>query len=151
MLMPAVLRRGGAWWMWYAGRDGHHRRIHLATSTDGVTWQRHGVVVDTGVSGAPDAYAADCPAVTPTADGGLLMVYGACTARCLAAAHSTDGRTWRPLGTILHRGGADAPDARYAFYPALVPDRGTGPAAGCCWTPGISSPACSPSGPVRWR
>ncbi|QID34379.1 hypothetical protein G3260_000154 [Streptomyces albus] len=137
--------------MWYAGRDGHHRRIHLATSTDGVTWQRHGVVVDTGVSGAPDAYAADCPAVTPTADGGLLMVYGACTARCLAAAHSTDGRTWRPLGTILHRGGADAPDARYAFYPALVPDRGTGPAAGCCWTPGISSPACSPSGPVRWR
>ncbi|MFG2425230.1 methyltransferase domain-containing protein [Streptomyces sp. NPDC048448] len=123
VLMPAVLQRGGAWWMWYAGRDGHHRRIHLATSTDGTSWQRHGIVLDTGIPGAPDAYAADCPALAPTADGGLLMVYGAGTARCLAAAHSADGKSWRPLGTILHRAGPGAPDARYAFYPALVPDR----------------------------
>lgn len=122
VLLPAVLRRGGAWWMWYAGRDGHHRRIHLATSTDGITWQRHGVAIDTGVAGAPDAYAADCPAVTPIPDGGLLMVYGAGTSRSLAAAHSPDGLTWRPLGTVLHRGGPGAPDSHYAFYPALIPD-----------------------------
>ncbi|MDW6057919.1 methyltransferase domain-containing protein [Streptomyces sp. FXJ1.4098] len=122
VLLPAVLHRGGAWWMWYAGRDGHHRRIHLATSTDGLSWQRHGVVVTTGPVGAPDAYAADCPAIAPTADGGLLMLYGAGTSRSLAAAHSRDGLTWRPLGTVLHRGGPDSPDSRYAFYPALLPE-----------------------------
>lgn len=122
VLLPSVLHRAGTWWMWYAGRDGHHRRIHLATSPDGQTWTRRGLAVTTGPAGAPDAYAADCPAVTPTPDGGLLMVYGAGTSRSLAAAHSTDGLTWRPLGVILNRGGPGTPDSRYAFYPALVPD-----------------------------
>ncbi|MDX3277012.1 MULTISPECIES: methyltransferase domain-containing protein [Streptomyces] len=123
VLLPTLLHRGGAWWMWYAGRDGHHRRIHLATSTDGLTWQRHGVVVTTGPAGAPDAYAADCPAVAPAPDGGLLMVYGAGTSRSLSAAHSRDGLTWRPLGAVLHRGGPGSPDSRYAFYPTLLPER----------------------------
>ncbi|NJQ04021.1 methyltransferase domain-containing protein [Streptomyces lonarensis] len=122
VLLPTVLHRDGTWWMWYAGRDGHHRRIHVATSPDGLTWQRHGVVVTTGPAGAPDAYAADCPAVTASTNGGLLMFYGAGSSRSLAAAHSRDGLNWRPLGLVLHRGGPDSPDSRYAFYPAVLPD-----------------------------
>lgn len=121
VLMPAVLRHGGGWRMWYAGRDGAHRRIHLASSADGITWQRHGVVLGLGPDGSLDAYAADCPAVTSTPDGTLVMLYGAGASRSVAAAVSTEGTRWRRLGPLVHRGGAGEPDSKYAFYPALLP------------------------------
>lgn len=122
VLLPSVLRRGGQWLMWYAGRDGTRRRIHLASSRDGMTWRKHGTVLGTGPAGSPDGYAADCPAVTGLPGGDLLMLYGAGTSRSVAAAVSRDGgRTWDRLGPVLHRGPAGAPDSRYAFYPALLP------------------------------
>lgn len=121
VLLPAVLRRRDGWWMWHAGHDGEHRRIHLARSDDGLTWQRHHLALDLGPTGSCDAYAADCPAVTELPDGGLLMLYGAGTSRSLAAARSDNGLHWHKIGPVLHRGTADAPDTRYAFYPALLP------------------------------
>jgi len=121
VLLPAVLRHGGGWLMWYAGRDGAHRRIHLASSADGITWQRHGIVLGPGPGGSPDAYAADCPAVAAAPDGTLVMLYGAGTSRSVAAAVSADGTRWRRLGPLVHRGGPGEPDSRYAFYPALLP------------------------------
>jgi hypothetical protein len=124
VLLPTVLRRDDCWWMWYAGRDGHHRRIHLARSGDGVTWRRHGVALDIGGAGSPDAYAADCPAVARHGEQ-IVLVYGAGTSRSLAAAVSADGTTWRKIGPILHRGLPGDPDSQYAFYPALL---STGPA-----------------------
>jgi hypothetical protein len=38
---PAVWARGGLYWMLYAGRDAQeHRRLGLARSRDGVSWER---------------------------------------------------------------------------------------------------------------
>jgi hypothetical protein len=121
VLLPAVLRYEGGWLMWYAGRDGAHRRIHLARSADGITWQRNGAVLGLGPAGSPDAYAADCPAVTRAPDGTLIMLYGAGTSRSVAAATSPDGIRWKCLGPLVHRGGPGEPDSKYAFYPALLP------------------------------
>lgn len=78
--------------MWYVGRDGANRRVHVALSPDGLAWERHGVALGLGPDGSLDAYATDCPAVAPV-DGGLLMLYGAGTSRSIAAAASGDGIT----------------------------------------------------------
>ena len=120
VLMPAVLKRDDGWWMWYAGRDGGHRRIHLARSEDGLRWTKHGVVLDLGDLGSCDEYATDCPSVCETPDGGLVMLYGAGSSRSIAAAVSRDGITWTRLGPVLHREAAGGADSRYAFYPALL-------------------------------
>ncbi|MCX4763631.1 methyltransferase domain-containing protein [Streptomyces sp. NBC_01275] len=127
VLLPAVVHRRDGWWMWYAGRDGAHRRIHLARSADGTNWQRHGVAIELGTPGSADAYATDCPAVVSLPNGGFLALYGAGSSRSLAGAVSEDGLTWRKIGPVLHRGEHGAPDSRYAFYPALLHD-GTGSA-----------------------
>ncbi len=116
--LPSVLHDDRGWWMWYAARDGRHRRIHCARSLDGVEWHREGLVLDCGPPGNGDAYAADCPSVLRLATG-YLMVYGAGTARNLHAAYSADGLTWRKLGVVRTRGGPGTPDSQYAFYPAL--------------------------------
>ncbi|MFH8802714.1 methyltransferase domain-containing protein [Streptomyces sp. NPDC017936] len=128
VLLPSVVHRHDGWWMWYAGRDGSRRRVHLARSEDGTRWRRHGVALELGPPGSPDAYATDSPAVVSLPDGRFLALYGAGSSRSLAAAVSADGLAWRRIGPVLHRGAPGAPDSRYAFYPALLPD-GTGATA----------------------
>ena len=60
---PSVILDGNTYKMWYGGFDGSHARIHYATSTDGITWDKHGVVVPLGVSGSSDSYHTHAPAV----------------------------------------------------------------------------------------
>ncbi|GAA3777896.1 hypothetical protein GCM10022225_77150 [Plantactinospora mayteni] len=123
VLLASVLRRGNEWWMWYAGHDRRGRRVHVARSVDGRTWQRRGVAVALGEPGSADADSVDCPAVVEAADGTLVMAYGAANSRSVAAAVSRDGVAWRKLGPILHRR-LDGPDSRRVWYPLWLP---TGP------------------------
>ena len=44
---PSVFKdSNGTYKMWYDSSDGFHRRIHYATSPDGVNWTKHGIVVN---------------------------------------------------------------------------------------------------------
>lgn len=119
-LLPSVVHVRKRWWMWYVERDHSHRRICLATSHDGESWRRHGVVLDRGVDGDCDAYAADCPAVVPVGEE-FLMLYGAGSSRSIAAARSSDGIRWTKLGPVVHRGDNGSPTSKYAFYPSVIP------------------------------
>lgn len=125
VLLPTVLDIDGAWRMWYVGRDGRTRRIHSATSQDGITWTKHGVAVDVGVPGDCDHYGTDCPSVV-SVDGTLLMLYGAGSSRSIAAAMSGDGQKWTKLGPVLHRTTGVGMTSEYAFYPAIVEEDGVG-------------------------
>lgn len=42
---PQVIRRSGAWWMWYVGADGSRTTIGAAVSGDGLSWERLGPVL----------------------------------------------------------------------------------------------------------
>jgi phosphotransferase family enzyme len=121
VMLPCVVRDGARWLMYYAGRDGSHRRIHLAVSDDGWSWTRNGVVLDRGQPGELDEYAADCPCVLKVAEGEFVMAYGAGSSRSIAAAVSADGLTWKKRGQVKGRGPAGAIDSQYAFYPWLLP------------------------------
>lgn len=75
---PRVVASGGRLLMWYGGYDTAKTnpgpyRVGLATSQDGVAWDKAGVSLDLPADG-PDAWSTRDPAVI-RAGGGWLMVY----------------------------------------------------------------------------
>jgi len=61
--------------MWYGGYDGSHIRIHYATSSDGISWDKQGVVVPLGASGDSDDVHTYAPSVILD-NGTYKMWYG---------------------------------------------------------------------------
>jgi predicted GH43/DUF377 family glycosyl hydrolase len=95
--------------MWYSGSDGTSSRILSAVRSPGGVWERLGVAIDPGFSGAVDSYGAESPCVVRTR-GGYLMVYGGFDGEetRLVAATSREARRWTSQGTMLQRGPEDA-------------------------------------------
>lgn len=56
---PAVLYEDGIWKMWYSGGT-FNCKIYYATSLNGTTWEKHGVVIGGGVGGEPDRAGRGC-------------------------------------------------------------------------------------------
>lgn len=103
---PEVLFDGKLYRMWYTGmsRTRHssgfgHYRMGLATSTDGIHWQRANSgrpVLDTGPSGSPDEVQAATPTIVKETDG-YRMWYAAWSPKhghTICTARSKDGMTW---------------------------------------------------------
>ena len=111
---PHVVRRGGYWYMAYAGVDRHGiQRLGIVRSADLHDWERFtdGPVLDAARfpwfdRNAPHAHFYDCrdPFLLEHGDG-YLMYY---TARadddvpCIAAAASDDLLHWQDRGPVLH-------------------------------------------------
>jgi hypothetical protein len=77
-----VVGSAGAFEMWYAGEpsvDSWTTRIGYAMSTDGITWVKHGVVLDLGASGEPDSYRLNNPFIFKESDGTSKMYYSGAT------------------------------------------------------------------------
>ena len=121
--LPCVLF-DGCFKMWYVGRNGENRRILYAQSVDGINWTDNQMVLDIGVFGDGDAYAADCPDVVRIKSG-YAMVYGGGTSRGIHIAISTDGVHWRKKGQHIFRGNRHEDTYNYAFYPCFMSDRCT--------------------------
>jgi len=63
----------GTYMMWYTAppcSGCYPRRIHLAKSTDGISWTKYGAVLDKGGSGAFDVYQVHMPTVLWDGDAG---------------------------------------------------------------------------------
>jgi hypothetical protein len=103
---PEVLFDGVLYRMWYAGMSAGwhesgfgHYRVGLATSRDGVVWERANggrPVLDLGPAGAPDEVQAGPAAVLAEA-GGYRMWYAAWSpqrSHTIVAARSADGIRW---------------------------------------------------------
>jgi predicted GH43/DUF377 family glycosyl hydrolase len=116
---PSVLEAdNGTLRMWYSGHDGSTGRILEAVQEPGQPWQRLGISLDSGSSGASDSFGVEAPSVVRTPVG-FLMAYagsdGADTRLHMAA--SDDGHRWEAQGTFMQRG---EPDAIGATHPCLV-------------------------------
>jgi len=95
-LNPSVVRRGSAYYNFYSGFDGQTWRTLLATSADGLAWNKQGVVL----SPAPDAGEGHYIAANGSAlfdQGQFLYWYqaGPKDAPRLGLARSPDGHNWR--------------------------------------------------------
>jgi hypothetical protein len=71
---PCVVEISRTHYMFYASEDGQQSSIALATSADGVEWERRGIVVS-ATDDDPDTWAVTAPCVVRLRDGSLRMWY----------------------------------------------------------------------------
>lgn len=109
---PSVVVVGGTWYLYYTdAATAEDDRIHLATSADGFTWTKQGMVLDVGGAGTWDSYKVGRPSVVHR-DGQFYLYYDGNdgTARHVGLATSVDGRSFtrhvsNPL--VLNAGAVD--------------------------------------------
>jgi predicted GH43/DUF377 family glycosyl hydrolase len=116
VLNPSVVMFRGAYWNLYSGFDGKTWSTGLATSADGIAWQKQGkLITPDPATWEGDYIAANGSAIV---DGDrLLYFYQGGRAPRIGLATSTDGRSWRrhgdpvfdlgPRGSWDERGVAD--------------------------------------------
>ncbi len=132
---PCVLIANGVYFMWYTADDSNNKRVAYATSTDGITWDRGGVVFDVGTGNEGEAVFA--PAVvrtgldTPgTNDDGFHMIFtankivaGGDIQSKLINGDSPDGITWSSTNIAFSSAGGDtAFDGWNVSQPAILYD-----------------------------
>lgn len=104
---PAVLKEDGAYRIWYGGYDGTVWRICHATSADGLSWTKRGVVLDAGYRGANDELGASHPVVFKRKGRYELWYQGRSRSNPqfqILRATSSDGLSWTktPGAVALH-------------------------------------------------
>jgi hypothetical protein len=127
---PVVIKDGTVYKMWYSGLsavDGRWR-IHYAVSTDGVAWQKYGIVLDLGAGNAWDSSTVAFPFVVKDVAGQYHMWYAGAkigNAYEIGYASSADGIHWiksssNPVISLLSLG------ARLIVDPSVVYTPGGG-------------------------
>ena len=126
---PSVIFDSGIYRMWYTANDSNNRRIAYASSSDGVTWARGGLVIDVG--GGNIAHGVWAPSVTMDADGytmvftGWKVVAGSMTVQSkLLEATSADGTDWsyNSGGVMLNPGNDSTFDGNNLSQGAIIYD-----------------------------
>jgi predicted GH43/DUF377 family glycosyl hydrolase len=123
---PSVINDSGTYKMWYAGDDGTNVRIHYATSNDGITWSKQGVVVPLGTNGESD----DARTYTPSVindSGTYKMWYSGHDGSNIRIHYATsnDGVTWSKQGVVVPLGSSDETDVNSTYAPSVINDSGT--------------------------
>jgi predicted GH43/DUF377 family glycosyl hydrolase len=123
---PTVIKDNGTYKMWYSGHDGSNWRIHYATSTDGINWDKHGVVVPLGASGSTDDFYTEASAVIKD-NGTYKMWYSGKDGSNYRThyATSTDGINWDKHGVVVPLGASGSTDDVHTYTPAVIKDNGT--------------------------
>ncbi|CAN5918820.1 hypothetical protein BH23ACT10_BH23ACT10_02430 [soil metagenome] len=114
---PSVIVTDDGWQMYYVGFDQERTaRIGLATSADGISWDRHdgpvlegGAEWDGGAIGSPNVLAMD-DALLLVYDNAVRGQYG------LGFARSSDGVTWSPDADNPQLTADDAPGPQFFQY-----------------------------------
>ena len=123
---PSVLIENGVYRMWYTANDSNNRRIAYATSTDGLTWHRGGIVFDIGTGN----YSRGAWSPTVWKSGttyrmiftGAKDVSGGGIQTKLINASSSDGTAWTPGNIALNPGNGTDFDGFNMSQPCVLPD-----------------------------
>lgn len=129
-ISPCVMKESATdYKMWYGGYNGSKWTMNYAISTDGITWTKQGLIIDTSAVGYYNWDSAGLygPSVIKDGDTYLMIYVGtqATSNICvLCSARSKDGITWSknwnpPTNVILARDTNrtyDSTDIRYACF-----------------------------------
>lgn len=112
---PTVIEDSGMFKMWYVADDldpPYGARIFYATSPDGLTWTRQGMVMNVGFEGTYDTRGLNFPWVMKEASTYKMWYsgYEGANYRILYAT-SLDGQAWTSQGMVIDHGPAGSPDA----------------------------------------
>ena len=122
---PAVIKDSSGYKMYYSGYDGATWRIGLATSMDGIQWQKEptGPVLSVGDTGTFDVHDVFAPSVS--FDGAVYRMWytGFDSSRFrIGLATSSDGKHWEKYAgnPVLDLGPAGAWDAGDVASPTVI-------------------------------
>ena len=111
---PYVIKENGMYRMWYVGYDGNIRRLHYATSTDGINWTKKGVVLQPEGKAELDELGQENPVVINRTGGYELWYQGRSNSSPnyhVIRAISRDGIVWEKIGEVtLHPTDSDLSD-----------------------------------------
>lgn len=124
MLNPSVASFRGTLFNLYSGFDGKTWRTGLATSSDGLAWQKRGVVLTPDAATWEGDYIAANGAVV-IRGGNLLYFYQGGRIPRIGLATSSDGHTWSKHGEpVLAAGPRGSWDERGAADPYVIRQQG---------------------------
>lgn len=132
MISPVVIHENGTYKMWYSGATGLGQvyKIYYATSPDGNTWTKWGLVLDVGLPGELDDQKVSFHYVmkegntykmwysgadNPISSGGVYRIF---------YATSSDGITWSRQGLVLDVGSPGSSDERLSWSPFVLNESG---------------------------
>jgi DNA-binding MarR family transcriptional regulator len=118
-----LMDTGGTYKMWFHGLDGA-LRIEYATSSNGLNWKTHGVVMDVSPSGSLDSYGVYSPSVILDENKVYNMWYTGTdgTYDRIFYASSFDGIKWFKQGLAVDIGSFDSQDYPSAKEPTVLKD-----------------------------
>ena len=126
---PCVIKESDtSYKMWYSGSgSGPHWRIMYCTSTDGINWSNHQMVIDVGSTGSYDSHHAYKPSVIK--DGNTYKMWYAgddATYNRIIYCTSTDGINWSNHQMVIDKGSAPSNyDVHAAYAPCVIKDGST--------------------------
>ncbi len=121
---PSIIFHDNEYKMWYAGRD-TGLQILYANSTNGISWNKHGIVLPHGGVGTLDYAGTSSPSVLYE-DGEYKIWYtgdNGTTSRILYA-NSTDGISWIKQGIALDLGTIGEYDDAQLLSPSVLYEGG---------------------------
>ncbi|MGV8096358.1 MAG: hypothetical protein AB2L24_31265 [Mangrovibacterium sp.] len=101
---PYVIKENGLYRMWYVGYDGNTRRLHYATSSDGIHWVKKGVVFHYAAKNALDKLDEQNPVVINRLGRYELWYQGksiSSPSYHVIRAISHDGMSWEKTGEVM--------------------------------------------------
>jgi len=115
-----VIKVGPEYRMWYTGFGGGSH-ILAANSTDGVTWNKQGVVLSPGAPGEPDSGTVWRPTVVYVSGTYYMWYTGRSNPsyNLIFLATSLDGLQWTKRGVVLSPGSLGAMDSQSAAMPSV--------------------------------
>ncbi len=96
---PAVLWTGSGYSMWYTTYNGANTWIRFADSTDGVVWNRQGIVMDP--QAPDDSSGPRMPTVVRTTSDFAMWYSCSGATEPICRARSADGKSWVREGPVL--------------------------------------------------
>ena len=113
--------------MWYSGYDGSHYRIIYCTSTDGINWSNHQMVVNIGSEGTYDTVRAYRPCVIKESDTSYKMWYGGRTNshERIIYCTSIDGINWSNFQMVINIGSQGTYDTQEVLTPYVIKESNT--------------------------
>jgi len=123
-LNPSIVRRGGVYFNLYSGFDGETWHTGLATSSDGVSWTKHGRVLSPEPQGWEGGYIA-ANGSAAVFRGEFFYWYQAGDPPRIGLARSPDGRRWsKAPRPVLQTGPRGSWDERGVADPYVIEVRG---------------------------
>jgi predicted GH43/DUF377 family glycosyl hydrolase len=118
---PTVIYLDGEYKMWYSAMNMSSYHIAYANSSNGLVWNKYGVVLTRGATGEPDGAYPLYPSVIYE-DGEYKMWYsGSNGSNCrILYANSTDGINWIKQGLAFNLGQSSCYDTTHCYTPSVL-------------------------------